>query len=100
MGNPLLNAFERKPGAIVGGPGVERTRRGTELALDRVLDQRYRIVEPIGAGGASPGYLPQDTAPRPEVAIKILDPPAAADTTLRKLLVTGARALPPRSHPH
>src|SRR5438128_1938821 len=38
MGNPLLNAFERKAGAIVGGPGVERTRRGTELALDRILD--------------------------------------------------------------
>src|SRR5256885_14792934 len=92
MGNPLLNAFERKPGAIVGGPGVERTRRGTELALDRVLDQRYRIVEPIGAGGSSPVYPAQDPAPRPEGAIKILDPPPAAGTTPRKLFVKEDRA--------
>src|SRR5207253_10400769 len=100
MGNPLLNAFERKAGAIVGGPGVERTRRGTELALDRILDQRYRIVEPIGAGGSSQVYLAQDTALRREVAIKILDPHAAADTTLRKLFVKEARALAQLSHPN
>src|SRR5438067_720430 len=100
MGNPLLNAFERKPGAIVGGPGVERTRRGTELAVDRVLDQRYRIVEPIGAGGSSQVYLGQDTALGREVAIKVLDPHAAADQTLRKLFVKEARALAQLSHPN
>ena len=100
MGNPLLNAFERKPGAIVGGPGVERTRRGTELALDRILDQRYRIVEPIGAGGSSQVYLAQDTALGREVAIKVLDPHAAADATLRKLFVKEARALAQLSHPN
>src|SRR5207302_800447 len=86
-------SLKPKLGAIVGGPGVERTRRGTELALDRVLDQRYRIVEPIGAGGSSQVYLAQDTALGREVAIKILDPHAAADTTLRKLFVKEARAL-------
>jgi tRNA A-37 threonylcarbamoyl transferase component Bud32 len=97
MGNPLANAFDRKAGAIVGSPG---TLRGVELAVDRVLDQRYRILEPIGAGGSSQVYLAQDTALGREVAIKVLDPQAAADTTLRKLFVKEARALAQLSHPN
>src|SRR5205814_9137332 len=67
---------------------------------DRVLDQRYRIVEPIGAGGSSQVYLGQDTALGREVAIKVLDPHAAADQTLRKLFVKEARALAQLSHPN
>jgi tRNA A-37 threonylcarbamoyl transferase component Bud32 len=101
MGNPLVNAFARtSSGAIVGSAGSERTRRGTELAVDRILDQRYRILEPIGAGGSSQVYLAQDTALGREVAIKVLDPQAAADGTLRKLFVKEARALAQLSHPN
>jgi tRNA A-37 threonylcarbamoyl transferase component Bud32 len=100
MGSPMANAFDGKAGAIVGSPGVDRTRRGTELAVDRILDQRYRILEPIGAGGSSQVYLAQDTALGREVAIKVLDPHAAADGTLRKLFVKEARALGQLSHPN
>src|SRR5438309_3482137 len=100
MGNPLSSAFERKPGAIVGAPGAERIRAHTELAVDRVLDQRYRILRPIGAGGSSQVYLAQDTALGREVAIKVLDPHAASDSTLRKLFVKEARALAQLSHPN
>ena len=100
MGNPLVDAFDRKPGVIVGSAGIERTRRGTELAVDRILDQRYRILEPIGAGGTSQVYLAQDTALGREVAIKVLDPQASADGTLRKLFVKEARALAQLSHPN
>ncbi len=100
MGNPLANAFEKKPGAIVGSPGVQILLRGTELAVDRILDQRYRILEPIGAGGSSQVYLAQDTALGREVAIKVLDPHAAGDATLRKLFVKEARALAQLSHPN
>ena len=100
MGNPLVNAFDRNSKAIVGIPGVDITRRGTELALDRILDQRYRILEPIGAGGSSQVYLAQDTALGREVAIKVLDPHAASDSTLRKLFVKEARALAQLSHPN
>src|SRR5438067_8078266 len=99
MGNPLLTVFDRKAGAIVGA-GIQLTRRGTELAVDRILDQRYRILEPIGAGGSSQVYLAQDTALGREVAIKVLDPHAAADSTLRKLFVKEARALAQLSHPN
>ena len=100
MGNPLVDAFDRKPGAIVGSPGIDLTRRGTELAVDRILDQRYRVLEPIGAGGSSQVYLAQDTALGREVAIKVLDPQAAGDGTLRKLFVKEARALAQLSHPN
>ena len=100
MANPLINAFDRRTGAIVGTPGAERTRRVTELGVDRVLDQRYRILEPIGTGGSSQVYLAQDTALGREVAVKVLDPEAAADNTLRKLFVKEARALAQLSHPN
>ena len=99
MGNPLLNVFDRNAGAIVGA-GIQLTRRGTELAVDRILDQRYRILEPIGAGGSSQVYLAQDTALGREVAVKLLDPQAAADGTLRKLFVKEARALAQLTHPN
>ncbi|MDP9319713.1 MAG: serine/threonine protein kinase [Chloroflexota bacterium] len=68
--------------------------------MDRILDQRYRILEPIGAGGSSQVYLAQDTALGREVAIKVLDPHAAGDATLRKLFVKEARALAQLSHPN
>ena len=100
MANPLIDAFERRTGAIVGLPGVERTRRATELGVDRILDQRYRILEPIGTGGSSQVYLAQDTALGREVAVKVLDPQASADSTLRKLFVKEARALAQLSHPN
>ena len=100
MGNPLSSAFERKSGGIVGAPGAERLRAHTELAVDRVLDQRYRILRPIGAGGSSQVYLAQDTALGREVAVKVLDPQAAADGTLRRLFVKEARALAQLSHPN
>src|SRR2546430_16600299 len=76
MGSPMANAFDTKSRAIVGSPGVDRSRRGTELAVDRILDQRYRILEPIGAGGSSQVYLAQDTPLGRQVAIKVLAPHA------------------------
>ena len=100
MGNPLSSAFDRKAAAIVGAPGTAGIRRNTELAVDRVLDQRYRILEPIGAGGSSQVYMAQDTALGRQVAVKVLDPAAAADVTLRRLFVKEARALAQLSHPN
>jgi len=70
-----------------------------ELAVERVLDKRYKIVEPIGSGGSSQVYLARDTALNREVAIKVLDQAAAADAGLRKMFVKEARALAALSHP-
>src|SRR5881397_509781 len=95
MANPLAHVITHRTGGIVGAP-----RRGTELGLERVLQSRYRIVEPIGTGGSSQVYLAQDTALNREVAIKVLDPAAAADGKLRQLFVKEARALAQLSHPN
>src|SRR6058998_832032 len=95
MANPLTHAVTHRTGGIVGA-----ARRGTELGLERVLQSRYRIVEPIGTGGSSQVYLAQDTALNREVAIKVLDPAAAADGKLRQLFVKEARALAQLSHPN
>src|SRR2546426_12630232 len=95
MANPLAYVITHRTGGIVGA-----ARRGTELGLERVLQNRYRIVEPIGTGGSSQVYLAQDTALNREVAIKVLDPAAAADGKLRQLFVKEARALAQLSHPN
>lgn len=68
--------------------------------MDRVLDQRYRVLEPIGTGGSSQVYLAQDTALGRQVAVKVLDAAAAGDQTLRRLFVKEARALAQLSHPN
>ena len=66
--------------------------------MERVLDKRYRIGSPLGAGGSSQVYLAQDTALNREVAIKVLDPVGAADPNLRKQFVKEARSLARLSH--
>src|SRR3989441_4772190 len=95
MANPLAHVITHGTGGIVGAP-----RRGTELGLERVLQSRYRMVEPIGTGGSSQVYLAQDTALNREVAIKVLDPAAAADGKTRGMFVKEARALAQLSHPN
>ncbi len=99
MGNPLSHAFERDLGAIVGAT-AEAGPRATELAVDRVLDKRYRVLEPLGVGGSSQVYLAEDTVLGREVAVKVLDAAAAADGALRRLFVKEARALAQLSHPN
>ncbi len=94
MSNPFAHTVAPRAGGIVGArPPM------TELAVERVLDKRYKIVAPIGAGGSSQVYLANDTALNREVAIKVLDPSAAADQSLRKMFVREARALAALSHP-
>lgn len=94
MGNPFTQPFAQRGGAIVAA-----RRPVMELAVERVLDKRYRVLSPIGAGGSSTVYLAQDTALNREVAVKVLDPSAAADGELRKMFVKEARALASLSHP-
>src|SRR5438445_3984745 len=94
MGNPLSHVVARHSGGIVATRPYM-----TELAAERVLDKRYKIAAPIGAGGSSQVYLANDTVLKREVAIKVLDRAAAADGTLRKMFVKEARSLASLSHP-
>ena len=64
------------------------------------MDKRYQISHPLGAGGSSQVYLAKDTALNREVAIKVLDPAAAADGNLRRMFVKEARSLAQLSHPN
>lgn len=88
-------------GVMFGAPdGAPTSPRWAELAVDRVLDQRYRIDRPIGIGGSSQVYLAHDAKLRRDVAIKVLDAHAASDPALRKLFVREAEALAKLSHPN
>src|SRR2546427_10703817 len=94
MSNPLTHVATRRASVIVGAPA-----RATELGMERLLQGRYRIEEPLGVGGSSQVYLARDQALNREVALKILDPAAAADLSLRRSFVREARAraaLPPQ----
>jgi tRNA A-37 threonylcarbamoyl transferase component Bud32 len=100
MAEPLTRAIGSSAGAMFGAPaGAPRTRGGVELAVDRVLDKRYRIVEPIGTGGSSQVYRAYDEQVRRDVAVKILDAQSAADGGVRRLFVREAQALAKLSHP-
>lgn len=94
MANPFSQSVAPRSGAIVAA-----RQPVMELAMERVLDKRYKILAPIGTGGSSQVYLAEDTALHREVAIKVLDPDAAADASTRKMFVKEARALASLSHP-
>ena len=102
MTGPFLRGIASTTGARFGTPGGAALglRGRVELAVDRVLDSRYRITEPIGQGGSSQVYLAYDQSLKRDVAIKVLDPHAAADSNLRKLFVREAQALAKVSHPN
>jgi tRNA A-37 threonylcarbamoyl transferase component Bud32 len=68
--------------------------------MERVLEGRYKIEEPLGVGGSSQVYLARDQALNRDVALKVLDPEAAADGNTRKMFVKEARALAQLSHPN
>src|SRR2546427_2158371 len=94
MSNPLTHVASQRLGVIVGAP------RGTELGMERVLEGRYKIEEPLGVGGSSQVYLARDQALNRDVALKVLDPAAAADGNTRRMFVKEARALAQLSHPN
>src|SRR5436190_13763349 len=95
MSNPLTHVATRRASVIVGAPA-----RATELGMERVLQGRYKIEEPLGVGGSSQVYLARDQALNRDVALKVLDAPAAADGNTRRMFVKEARALAQLSHPN
>lgn len=70
------------------------------MAIDKVFDQRYRVLQPLGAGGSAQVYLAEDQALGREVAIKVLDPQAAKNVELKKRFVKEGRALAQLAHPN
>src|ERR671937_1291350 len=95
MSKPLTRVATRRASVIVGAPA-----RTTEMGMERVLEGRYKIEEPLGVGGSAQVYLARDQSLNRDVAIKVLDPEAAADGNLRRMFVKEARALAQLSHPN
>jgi len=100
MAGPFARSIGSGQGAMFGEAAATQTRGRSELALDRVLDQRYRILEPLGVGGSAQVYLARDESLGRDVAIKVLDADAARDGALRRLFVREAQALAKLSHPN
>jgi tRNA A-37 threonylcarbamoyl transferase component Bud32 len=71
-----------------------------ELGVDRIVAERYRIIEPIGTGGSSQVYLAHDLTLGRQVALKVLDDSANAQDDLRRLFTKEGRALAQVSHPN
>lgn len=94
----MFRAVERSR-QVSGLPGAQ-VRLSLELAMDRVLDKRYRVVNALGTGGSSQVYLAEDQLLGRHVAIKVLDPEAARDGELRRRFVREARALAQLQHPN
>ena len=65
----------------------------------RILDDRYELAERIGAGGMAEVWRARDRRLNRDVAVKLLDGPAARDASRRRRIEREARALAAVSDP-
>jgi len=73
----------------------------TEIDLTgKVLDERYRVVAPLGAGGMGAVYLARDQRLERKVVVKVPHPSLLADEKFRARFALEVRSLVDLSHPH
>lgn len=65
-----------------------------------ILNQRYRLVDLIGAGGMATVYRGQDLLLERTVAVKFLRDPHTSDPELRQRFLAEARAVAKLDHPN
>lgn len=65
-----------------------------------LAEGRYRLVEPIGSGGAAEVWRVRDTQLDVDRAVKILTPAGSGRKTLRRRLRAEAKILAKINHPH
>ncbi|MCA9554569.1 MAG: serine/threonine protein kinase, partial [Myxococcales bacterium] len=70
------------------------------LAPGAVLDGRFRLVAPLGGGGAATVWQAHDAATEAQVAVKLLHPKFRAHAGVRARLAQEARLLAEFEHPH
>lgn len=70
------------------------------IALQTVIAGRFSLEREIGRGGAAVVYLARDVTLNRPVAIKLLDPDAAADQTIRQHFLREARTAGLLSQPN
>ncbi|MEX1368017.1 MAG: serine/threonine-protein kinase [Nannocystaceae bacterium] len=90
---------------VAGGPGVTTDegapcKDASEPPPTRRSIGRYRIIEPLGAGGMGVVYRASDPDLSRDVAIKLLHSEATRSDAARERLRQEARALAELSHPN
>ncbi|MGY4910885.1 serine/threonine-protein kinase [Micromonospora aurantiaca (nom. illeg.)] len=70
------------------------------LQAGRLLARRYRLIDPIGAGGMSVIWRARDEVLDRIVAVKVLAPSLAADARFRDMVREEARSAAQLDHPH
>jgi eukaryotic-like serine/threonine-protein kinase len=70
------------------------------VEIGRLIGDRYRLVDRIGAGGMSVVWRAHDEVLGRDVAVKVLSPELAADPELLRRLRVEARAAAGLRHPH
>ncbi len=69
-------------------------------SIGRVLGGRYRLVTALGTGASAHVYLADDVTLHRRVAIKVLHPALAGDTSFLKRFRAEARAVAALNHPN
>jgi serine/threonine-protein kinase len=70
------------------------------LSSNRVLDDRYELLELVGTGGMAEVWRATDRRLARDVAVKLLSGPAARDASRRRKIEREARALAAAHHPN
>jgi len=68
--------------------------------MDALLNDRYRLIELVGAGGMAQVYQARDTLLERPVAVKLLRPQYAADEPFLARFIQEARSAANLSHPN
>src|SRR5262245_23091790 len=99
----LLTAGDRAH-HFIDSPAIDvvaqLTARGLRLAPGHLLLQRYEVVEFLGAGGMGDVYRAHDHRLGRDVAIKVLPPLLACDSTALHRFEREGRAIAALSHPN
>ena len=83
-----------------GGAGVGTEQESGDPLLGRVLDGKYEIVAPLGAGGMGSVYRARRVLIGDEVAVKVLHTKFVGDETLVERFRREARAAAQLHHPN
>jgi eukaryotic-like serine/threonine-protein kinase len=68
--------------------------------IGRVLDGKYRLIRPVGAGASAYVYVAEEIQLRRRVAVKILHPGLAHDQAFLRRFRSEARAVAALQHPN
>lgn len=71
-----------------------------DAEVGRIIDGRYALLAPLGAGASATVYLAQDESLRRKVAVKLLHPALVGDDKFRRRFRAEAQSAAQMSHPH